>query len=80
MLMLGLGVGMLARRGPHVPSVVGLCYFYSFDKGSHAFPLSPGANVKAETIGKEAEGMVSSGLTSGSILCLCSWETTPLQC
>ena len=64
MLMLELGVGTLARWVPHAlavssPSVVGLCWFHSFDKGSQAFPLSLGANVKAETIGTEAEGMAS---------------------
>lgn len=59
MLMLGLGVGTFVRWVPHAPSfssqsVVELCWFHSFDKGSQAFPLSLGANVKAETIGTEA--------------------------
>lgn len=65
MLMLGLGVGTLAWWVPHTPSfsslsVVELCYFHSFDKGSHVFPLLLGANVKAETIRMEAEDMASS--------------------
>lgn len=50
MLMLGLGVGTLARWVPQTPPVVELCYFHSFDKGSPAFPLSLGANVKAERL------------------------------
>lgn len=65
MVMLGLGVETLAQWVPRTPSfsspsLVELCYFHSFDKGSHVFPLLLGANVKAETIRTEAEDMASS--------------------